>query len=259
MALATLLSLVVAGLLGKTRQTTSRNSLSIRIKGSRHASVFPHTIDDIVGKSNSTSSISLGIVCQLSGELGNNLGKFVHAYVLWLKLTQAARQLDSKSNGTLPFHYHIILRHAPYHVWTRGRNDAKQCFPTSLGLFNFKLGNRPEVDVLLAEQQSLGWMDMLDGVNESPNHVDHALKQFVKIASDSRQSDARRRDQDNAVLANSPVGLPFLWSETMAVHPNFVEFVDEYYHDIRNLLEFNEDCCAQRPFPDESVFVSGGA
>ena len=43
----------------------------------------------------------------------------------------------------------------------------------------------------------------------------------------------------------------------MAIHPDFVEFVDDYYHDIRGLLQFDElACCAEKPLPDESVFVS---
>ena len=271
MALAAVLSCAAVIALGR------RNEKAIREQSTRlvsvikksmpynqrdEATMFQHTIDDVLGTSPTCNSTrSLAIVCQLSGELGNNIGKFVHAYVLWLKLTRAARQptQDQHSShgqeGAETFSYHVVLRHAPYHVWTRAQRDAQQCFQSSLGRFNFSLGNGPDFDARVAEQKAAGWMELFDGVNTAPEDVDGALENFVQVAAVMQQN-ISLIDKMQDDLSDSPISLPYLWSDTMAIHPDFVEFVDDNYHEIRSLLHFDEACCAEKPFPDESVFVS---
>ena len=222
-----------------------------------HAEIFAHELEDLMDDSKN----ALSIVCQLSGEFGNNIGKFVHAYVLWLKLTRAAATTKQGSNTTEQFTYRIILRHQLHPKWVRGRDDAQLCFPTSLGRFDFTLGNGPDFDVLKAEQTKLQWMELFAGVNLSSEHVQGALENFTRIAAAKRQQDrVNSNHQDRHIsegLTETSISLPFLWSETLVYHPTFVEFVDEYYHEIRGLLRFDEQaCCALKPFPDESVFVS---
>jgi hypothetical protein len=237
-----------------------------------HSEVTSLEVQDMIGPEEDEPANTLSIVCQLSGEFGNNIGKFVHAYVLWRKLTQAratptrhqsfqrSNTTDNKNATTLPFNYRIILRHQLRGKWVRGRDDARLCFPSSLGRFDFELGNGPDFDARLAQQTQRQWMEQFQGVNIDPKHVQGALDNFTRITTAQRLIDganfARLKNKSNSSI-HSLVSLPFLLSSTMAGPPNFAEFVDDYYHGIRRLLQFDEQaCCALKPDPDESVFVS---
>jgi hypothetical protein len=217
---------------------------------------------------------SLTIVCQLSGELGNNIGKFVHSLVLWMKLTrqQQLQQLPKRPNANssdVPtFTFHIALRHAPYSNWVQGHRDAKQCFSSSLGRLNFSEAYNSHYDKRAVEQNDLHWTQLFAGINVAPHAVQEALDNFIRIATDVRHQ-TREDEKETTVTsmvtnnsgtaekADSPISLPFLGADTLVGFPSFAEFVDEYYYEIRQFLQFDmEACCALLPEPDESVFVS---
>jgi hypothetical protein len=217
----------------------------------------------------------LTIVCQLSGELGNNIGKFVHSLVLWMKLTQQQQQLqplpkrpNANFSNVPTYNFHIALRHAPYRTWVRGHHDAKQCFSSSLGRFDFSEAYNSHYDDQLVEQNERHWTELLAGINIAPQAVQEALDNFIRIATAVRQSSEDKKEStvtstvsknsDAPEEADSPISLPFLRTDAMVGFPDFAEFVDEYYYEIRQFLQFNmEACCALLPDPDESVFVSG--
>jgi hypothetical protein len=217
---------------------------------------------------------TLTIVCQLRGELGHNISMFVHALVLWLKLTrqqQALRKQHAANSTFEPFNYRIVLRHQEGEKWATGkwilaRDDAQKCFPSSFGQFDFTLGNNPDFDEKMALQNANNWTDMFEGVNTSPQTVQEALDNFIAIAESVRRADRESHHPStpaanvtNSSFKDSPISLPFLLSQRQVRHPGFVEFIDDFYHEIRSLLQFStEDCCALRADADETVYVSSG-
>jgi hypothetical protein len=220
--------------------STEKESFAITaVNTSHYVDVFALELDDMHSSRHDHGEMPpTSIICQLSGELGNNLSKFGHAYAIWKLLKQNYPQYD----------YKIVLRHQLRPKWTNAKKDIDNCFPV-LRKFDFSAGNSPEFDTRLAEQQTQGWMNDFNKINESPQAALRALANFSNIVSTLRQD-----------TGESPISMPFLLSDSFVTSlSNFIEYADDYYDELRHVFKFNERsdvCCALRPDPDESVFVS---
>jgi len=199
------------------------------------------------------------IVCQLSGEMGNNLGKYAHCMAL-------ARWLEERQLYGLTEKATIVLRHQSLAKWAHARRDLQQCFPHFRNL-DFEEGNTKDFDAkvpLLEElmgprlRQSntttagIGSGNKLTNVLTDINSpVLHQVKQTVQTYVDKR----------NMVCANSSatanhqgLPLPFLYSNYMV---GFDGYLEEFLDDYRRIFAFDEEaCCQHRAEPDETVFVS---
>jgi hypothetical protein len=183
----------------------------------------------------------LSIVGQLGGELGNYLCRIGHAFVIWRKLQNNHPQFD----------YRIVLRHGSKREWPgkflRVKPDIDRCFPV-LRKFDLGQANVPEFDSRLEEQEKLGWMQDFSKINQNPSSVLPALANFTQIATNFRQD-----------TGQSAISMPFLLSDSYVGFSGFIEYADEYYEELRRIFEIDEKieaCCALRPDPDETVFVS---
>jgi hypothetical protein len=219
-------------------------------------SIIDFTVHDLQGltESHQKNPTTLTIVCQLSGEFGNNISKFVHALVLWRMLNQQQQQ---HASALIPYlRFRIVLRHQQHSKWVRARDDIQKCFPSSLGQFDFELGNRIVFDD--AKQTRRLWTELFHGVNQSPQTVPTALDHFLRIATDVYHQQRSSNTTDDAESQRKgSTALPFLPSDVLVSHPRFVEFVDDYYRDIRQFLQFHQAaaCCALLPDSDETVYV----
>ena len=184
---------------------------------------------------------SSSIVCQLSGELGNNLAKLSTAYGLHLWLKQ---EFDWNST--------ILIRHQENTIkWKGVASSLKQCFPSTRS-FNFSQCNTAEF--LLKQNEQAKWLgkNAFAGINGAAEaKVRSALAQFVE------QSRARQRHgNQSSTLDEGQISMPFLYANSMLRRGLFL---NRFYNEIRQFLAFDPSCCKLLPEPDESVFVSASA
>ena len=214
------------------------------------------------------------IVCQLSGELGNNLAKYAHCYAIqqWL---QTRYNLPSK----------IVLRHQLVSKWVYGDHDAHLCFP-HLRPLNFSEGNTPEFDVRAKEQEQ--WHGDGTTVMTNPYYrinsfdplvVERALNIFVNHTKRRRRQQQQQIERVEPPLTypvpsshnstthnaagNSSAAIPTRWNISVPfLYGNYFalqdKFVDDTIDDLREIFAFDrisKECCQVVPDPDESVFV----
>ena len=177
------------------------------------------------------------IVNWLSGEMGNNLGKFAAAYGI-------QRWLEDDYNITST----ILDRHQEHAKWVKGRNDIKRCFPN---LADYDFGAANTNDYLEREQQQKDWLgeDADRLIITDPNFG------FVEKLDFLKNVLATRTDAP-AVPPDSNYTMPFLVSSSF---PQYSRIADRYFEEIKDLLTYdtsNPECCFEFAEPDEVVFVS---
>jgi len=205
-------------------------------------------------------SITPTIVCQLRGEMGNQLGHLAHCHALKWHF-ERIYGLETR----------IVVRNPP----TGGTvaDSFIDCFP-KLRRLDFERGFTREFEEKQKQQQDKWGLEisrMLDigAHTRYPRDLpklDQAVKLFVNLtlihtasapaASTAAQSTTDlqldRQTQNHTTLL--PISLPFLYVNAMVSRDIIM---DEYFDDVWELFEFDYDrCCKLRPDPDESVFVS---
>lgn len=179
------------------------------------------------------------IVLQLSGEMGNNLGKFAYGYGLQL-LLQEEFQLNTE----------LWLRHQiGVTKWKRARSSLQRCFPLFQNM-DFEKANTEEfLDAKAIKDEWLGPDVHSKIMSGKPKEVSLELKKFVELfTSDS---------QPNGTYSNSSISMPFLYADRMVGYDHWLE---RYYEKYRELFRFDYDnqptCCHPdiKIDPDESVF-----
>lgn len=182
------------------------------------------------------------VVIQLSGEMANNLHHISHG--LGLKLL-AKEEFDVDCNVVIR-HFEGPNNRAPKPKWKSARDNIQMCFP-NLAQWKFSEGNNK--DFLNKQNMQRAWLqgrvDHLFGLinSEDISMVRRGLDYF---ANDILIDPNRPQIDDD-----SPVRLPYLYSNTLNAFP----MIDRYYDEIRNLMLFNDSaCCSQLPGPDDSVF-----
>jgi hypothetical protein len=182
------------------------------------------------------------IVVQLSGEMANNLQHIAHG--IGLKLW-AKEDFDIDCNLVLRHHEGPNNR-SPKPKWKSARDNIQQCFP-KLASWSFSRGNSKD----FKQRQRLqriwleGRSDHLFGLINSANASE--IQRGLAFLANDVLTDPERP----WVEAESPLRLPFLFSESLDVFP----MIDKYYSQIRDLMAFNDTaCCAQVPHANASVF-----
>ena len=102
------------------------------------------------------------IVCQLAGEMGNNIGFL--SYCLSLKMWLESGEFDLKRGET---DIGIIIRHQDHSKWVRGASDMHRCFPNTRK-DDFAAANTQDfVQIFNIKMKYLGWKTDGRGMNES--------------------------------------------------------------------------------------------
>jgi len=180
-------------------------------------------------------SFNLITSAQLSGEMGNNLGKIAHGYGLAWWLQQDYGNANS-----------VLLRHQENPKWVRGRDALQKCFPNSRA-WDFRAANT--LEFLSQKEGQKKWLGEQFG--EAPGgktrgEIDKYLQEFLALKGHEK---ARPADGQS-----NNISLPFLYANKFV---QLSAFMDRFYDDYRKLFQFdNISCCNLMPEPDESVFVS---
>lgn len=186
------------------------------------------------------------IVVQLSGEMANNLHHIAHGYGLKYMLEE-----DHGVNTTLVLrHYEGPNNRAKNPKWKSARDNLQTCFP-ELAQLSFGAGNKKK-DLDHKQKIQREWIgdettDRIFGLVNSadPNEIQQGLK---LLANDILKRPGRPIVEEGT----SPIGIPFLLSQTLDAFPS----IDRAYTALRHFLRMNETaCCADlRPGPLDSVF-----
>mmetsp|Transcript_2701 Transcript_2701/g.3847 ORF Transcript_2701/g.3847 Transcript_2701/m.3847 type:complete len:392 (+) Transcript_2701:160-1335(+) len=190
-------------------------------------------------------TVPVTIVCQLSGEMGNNLAKLGRCLSLkwWLESGAFYNSTDK-----LGYAARVALRHQDHNKWVRGAKDLQRCFPNT-NQFDFSEANNPEFESIWKMQHKLlGGNERVSGTppfNEI-NTVDapFPLQSFVSEVS-------KRHSLVYNTASKRNVSLPFLFSDYFQ---SIDALADRFYQESRQFFHFNESCCTVKADPDENVF-----
>jgi len=188
-------------------------------------------------------TVDVTIACQLSGEMGNNLGKLGHCLSLKYWLESGAFY-----NSTHKFGYNarVALRHQDHNKWVRGRNDLLQCFPNTRQ-FDFSELNNDEYNEIYRMQQDFIKRvdDQINAGNGNLTQINDGLQLFV-----SQVSERHIQVYNNASKRN--ISLPFLYGNRIQ---QMDPLNDMFYNQLKSFFRFNyTSCCKIKADPDESVF-----
>jgi hypothetical protein len=215
------------------------------------------------------------LVCQFSGEMGNNLDKYAHCHVVSQLLLRRHR-LKTR----------IVIRHQDSSKWVYGARDLQRCVPFFRPR-DFAGANSVAFDRLRETQFDVLGRNVSDVllnrlVASTPqlatttNALDDALALFANLVGRSRRGDppfSRNNVTDphdgahaNGTTYGSDVRLPFLFVSWMT---SIDVYVDEFIDDFRRMFAFDaaslslasngtnsrDACCNLLPYEDETVFV----
>jgi len=193
-------------------------------------------------------TVPVTIVCQLSGEMGNNLGKLGHCLSLkwWL-------ESGAFYNSTHKFGYsaRVALRHQEHNKWVKGKRDLERCFPNT-NKFDFSEANNKQFADIWKMQHQLFGGDGRVGASSPFNEINMYDKQQIAGGLKSFASAAYER---HALFYNAAskrnISLPFLFANHIQkVNP----LADQFYEENRQFFLFSESCCKLKADSDESVF-----
>mmetsp|Transcript_46526 Transcript_46526/g.55954 ORF Transcript_46526/g.55954 Transcript_46526/m.55954 type:complete len:394 (+) Transcript_46526:154-1335(+) len=180
-----------------------------------------------------TNTTAVTIVVQLSGEMGNQLGKLSSGLglQLWAKEKygiDATLRLQHQNNGK----------------WKRAMENTKTCFPNTRP-FDFEECNTDEFNYLRTKQNKLFANEtaLLNMRCYTEGCIDASLSFFQKAL--------QRRDLPDR-NTNATIAIPYLLVDFFS-NANSV-ILDRYYGNIKKLFAFDNACCKAVPEPDESVF-----
>jgi len=182
----------------------------------------------------STNTTASTIVVQLSGEMGNQIGKLVSGFglQLWAKEKYGI-------NTT------VRLRHQNISKWMHAMKYTKAAFPHTRH-FDFEECNTDEFNYLEKKQVELLGNDtaLWHMRCDTDSCIDDSLSFF--------QQALQRKDLP-VKNVNHTISLPYLYADFFS---NRNSILDRYYEGIRKLFAFDSAHCMAFPEPDESVLVS---
>jgi len=185
------------------------------------------------------------IIIQLSGEMANNFAFFMQGYAVFLYLKE-------KHNITA----RIVLRHQDSRNGSKWRHTAKtihQCLPTFRN-YSFTEGHQlaPEPQQLIQQSKELLSQGVdfraisgLGGISHNDTSFKQSLDKFMEYYA-----------QHASPWSNTTTDIyrPAIYAKKMAAFHNY--YLNQYYSEFREVLQWDSSCCVQVPDPDESVFVS---
>jgi len=195
-------------------------------------------------------TVPVTIVCQLSGEMGNNLGKLGRCLSLkwWL-------ESGAFYNSTHKFGYsaRVALRHQEANKWVRGQSDLKRCFPNT-NQFDFSEANNKEFEDIWKMQHQLFGGDERVGAASPFNEINTYSYNEQQIVAGLKSFTSAAYER-HSLLYNAAskrnISLPFLFSSRFqTVDP----LSDKFYDEHRQFFRFHDSCCKLKADPDESVF-----
>jgi hypothetical protein len=193
-------------------------------------------------------TVPVTIVCGLSGEMCNNLGKIGKCLSLkwWLESGDFYN-----SSQKLGYSARVALRHQEANKWVRGRNDLNRCFPNTRQ-YDFSEANNPEFEEIWKMQHELYGGDAVVGANPPFHDINSYVQQQIKAGL---QTFVATASQHHALIYNNAskrnVSMPFLYSrEFLGIDP----LADRFYEENKEFFRFDESCCKIKADPDENVF-----
>jgi len=194
-------------------------------------------------------TVPITIVCQLSGEMGNNIGKFLRCLSLKWWLESGAFY---NSTNKLGFSARVALRHQDANKWVRGAKDLQRCFPNT-NKYDFSEANNPEFANIWKTQHQLLGGDERVGVDPPFNEINKFYdEENIAIGLQSFVSEVSKH---HALMYNSAskrnVSLPFLFSGQFQ---RIDYLADHFYQESKQFFRFDESCCKVKADPDENVF-----
>lgn len=193
-------------------------------------------------------TIPVTIVCQLSGEMGNNLAKLGHCLSLKWWLESGAFYNSTHKIG---YSARVALRHQEHSKWVRGAKDLQRCFPNT-NRFDFSEANNEDfTDIWKIQHQMFGGDERV-GAQSPFSEINTNDKQ--KIATGLRAFTTAIYEK-HAISYNptskSNVSMPFLFANNFQLVDSLA---DQFYEESRHFFRFNETCCKEKADPDENVF-----
>jgi hypothetical protein len=202
--------------------------------------------NDVSNNNNGTIiSISIPIIVDLTGELGNQLHHLAHGRAIQSMLWQQYGGIAS----------HIIPRRVSNgDKYMKTQRQLKQCFPNLRPLTFYGPGTSTapkQTELDRAQQAWLGTeaaaplvLHRGSGYNETLQGLD-ALMEILRDDNTVLQA-------TKPILSSSIISLPFLHTKSMTNR----DFMDRMYDDYRDYFRFDDEaCCADDlPDPNESVF-----
>jgi len=183
--------------------------------GNVNQTVPPSDIEEI------GANVTITVVIELSGEMGNHLSKLAHGYA-------QAWELEDQYG----IHTSIWLRHQGRPKWVRGRDSMNKCFPM-VATMDFERGNTEEFLVRKKDSTDLGLPPTNLNLSELANFI-----------------------QNNEVVPQNGLdpSVPFIHADLIGT-----EYVDKYLKELKELFKFdygNPSCCNPDvlPEPDETTF-----
>ena len=194
-------------------------------------------------------TIPVTIVCQLSGEMGNNLSKLGHCLTLKWWLESGAFYNSTSKVG---YDVRIALRHQDHRKWVRGQQDLQRCFPNT-NQFDFSEANNNQFDEIMKIQHKLMLgMDQKSGDAPPFSEINSDDKAEIEAGLQSFVSkSAERHPPVHNTASNRSISMPFLFANRFLIDA----LGDQFYDEMRHFFHFNEKfCCNITADPDESVF-----
>jgi len=175
-----------------------------------------------------TNAMTVTIIVQLSGELGNHLSKLAAALGVAMSL-QSRYQIRSN----------LVLRHQDRtNKWQHAVQDLQQCFPATR-----RLNVSEAQDFTGVTHRSAHLMpEIFRGINSDDAETVDAALQAVAMAAYNNIS-SNNNDTHSITLYSNHLSL---WDV----------YVHRYYQQLRQFFAFDENnhnCCHLRPHPHETV------
>ena len=193
--------------------------------------------------------VPITIVCQLSGEMGNNLAKLGRC--LSLKLWLESGEFYN-STHKLGFSARIALRHQEARKWVKGRSDLMRCFPNT-NQFDFSEGNNDDFKEIWKLQAGFyGGDDRVE--METPFHDINF--EDINVIGDGLRSFVSKVAERHSMVYNSAsrknISMPFLFASQFQM---IDALADKFYAENKEFFRFDEsNCCKIKAEPDEHVF-----
>lgn len=196
-------------------------------------------------------TVPVTIVCQLSGEMANNLGKLGHCLSLkyWLE-----RGEFYNSTHKLGYNARIAIRHQDNSKWVKGYHDLQKCFPNTKQ-YDFSEANNDQFDEIYKTQQTLikGGGGRKDPPPFNDINAQHGNLAQIKAGMQSFVSKvAEHHGQIYNKASKRNISIPFLYANRIQ---DMDPLNDMFYNQLKSFFRFNyKACCKIRAEPDESVF-----
>jgi hypothetical protein len=223
------------------------SGITYAVEGHRQANYTLTYHHDIV------KTVPVTIVCQLSGEMGNNLGKLGRCLSLKWWLESGASYNSTRKYG---YSARVALRHQQDDKWVRGQRDLQRCFPNT-NQFDFSEANNKEFAGIWKMQHQLfggnervGTASPFNEINAGPEI--NAEQQIVARLKSFTSAAYERHSLLYNAASKRNISLPFLFSNRFQLVGDPLS--DKFYHQHRQFFRFSDSCCNLKADPDESVF-----